>query len=182
MNNSLEETILNGVAQEINKIIEDVREEESLSNDSSSIKILIKVNKRIDSWMTSARELINVDDSKIEATINQAKMELTRKAKEEAANEIAQIVVSGHGNVTERVAEYTDNLKKQGFYLDEEEKEHEVTNYESTPVRSKKLARDLINESRYTRTSGSSPRSSAYDSGQSYGCSGGSSGCGGGGC
>lgn len=170
---SLEQIILNGITEEVEKIIERVKEEEALANNTSAVNVLINVNRAIKAWMMNASDLVNIDDEKIEATIKKAKEEVTRAAKEEVGNEIANIVVQGKGNVTEKVAEYLANLKSQGIELDEVEQE-EI--HEERKDANKKLVRNLLS----TPTSEYSSRKSERACQDSSGCGGGSTGCGGG--
>lgn len=180
MDNSFNEKILNDVAQEIEKIITQVKEEEEMVNNTSAIDILKKVNKRINNWMEDSSILISFHDERIEEIIEESKKEITQAAKNEIAFHIASIVTDGKGSVTERISAYAESLKEEGIDFDNKE---EKDSQEIKPARNKALAHTLINHTPVTPRRSESRRYNRYEDEGYSGCGGGSSsGCGGGGC
>lgn len=186
MKRSFEEKILDGVIQEIEAIIAEVKEAEGQANNTSPIDILIKVNKKVEEWYDESSELLNLDSDKIEKAIERAKETITLEAKNKVASDIAEIVTDGKGNVTKRISDYTKELKKQGidFNLEGEEEKKESSRNVSKERRiamlHSSLNRPLDTPAKKERsyTSYRSYESECHD----YGCGGGSGGCGGGGC
>lgn len=117
------ESIKTGFISQIEEIINEAKLKAKEDN-LSAIDTLILINNNISSWISSINGMIHIDDELL-ANVARLKMPFVSAAKKEVAMEVSKIIENEQSNVTSKINDFINNLKKKGIDLDGDSKENQ---------------------------------------------------------
>lgn len=108
--------IRSGFISQIEEIISETKltsEEKNLN----AIDTLALVNDNINSWISSINGVLNIDEELL-TKVAELKSPFVSAAKKEIALEVAKIIENESTNITSKINDYMNTLKKKGIDLD----------------------------------------------------------------
>lgn len=133
------ESIKAGFISQIEEIISDAKLKAQEDN-LSAIDTLVLVNNNISSWISSINGMIHIDDELL-GMVAVLKKPFVSAAKKEVAMEVSKIIENEQSDVTLKINDFINNLKKKGIDLDGDSKEDkkETTTRNDTDVNSRTM-------------------------------------------
>lgn len=116
MQNKFLESIKREFINQIEEIIT-VTKKEAEKQKLSSIDTLALINNNINDWISSVSIMIHVDDELL-TQVAILKKPFVSAAKKEVALEIAKIIENESSDVTSKINDYLNSVKKKGLDLD----------------------------------------------------------------
>lgn len=183
------ESIRAGFISQIEEIISETKlfsEEKELN----AIDTLVLVNNNISSWISSINGMFHIDEELL-TKVAELKRPFVSAAKKEVASEVAKIIENESTDVTSKINDFMNGLKKKGIDLDGDNKKEEKRT--TTTLGSQTHSRPIetstrdseslfgLSRQRVLKKEVERPRRSTSDCPPDS-CGGSSGGCGGGGC
>lgn len=175
------ESIRTGFINQIEEIISETKLS-SEENELNAVDTLVLVNNNISSWISSINGIINVDEELL-TKVAELKRPFVSAAKKEVALEVSKIIENESTDITSKISNFMNELKKKGLDLDGDNKKSD--NRTTTPAiqSTKTSVYDSVfgaSKQQVLKREIEKPRrNTSYCPPESCG---GSSGCGGGGC
>ena len=138
------ESIKAGFVSQIEEIINEAKlksEEDNLS----AIDTLVLVNNNISSWISSINGMIHIDDELL-TKVASLKKPFVSAAKKEVAMEVSKIIENEKSDVTSKINDFMNGLKKKGIDLDGDSKEDKI---DKTPKIDTEMPSKTIDTSSY---------------------------------
>lgn len=110
------ESVRSGFISQIEEIIS-----ETSTFNLSAIDTLILVNDNISSWISSINGIFHVDEELLDK-VAELKRPFVSAAKKEIASEVAKIIENESTDVTSKINDFMNGLKKKGIDLDGDNK------------------------------------------------------------
>lgn len=180
------ESVRSGFISQIEEIISETKLS-SGEKELNAIDTLVLVNDNISSWISSINGMFHVDEELL-TKVAELKRPFVNAARKEIASEVSKIIENESTDVTLKINDFMNELKKKGIDLDgDNKKEDKRTTTLESPTYSRPIeisTRDLessfgLSRQRVLKREVERPRRSSSDCPPDS-C-GGSSGCGGGG-
>lgn len=183
------ESVRAGFISQIEEIISETKLS-SEENKLNAIDTLVLVNNNIGSWISSINGMFHIDEELL-TKVAELKRPFVSDAKKEVASEVAKIIENESTDVTSKINDFMNGLKKKGIDLDGDNKKEEKESI--TPLETKTYSRPIqtsthdseasfgISRQRVLKREVEKTRSSTFDC-LPDNCGGSSVGCGGGGC
>lgn len=117
------EIVRSGFISRIEEIISETKLV-SEKNNLNAIDTLILVNRNIGSWISSINGMFHTDEELL-TKVAELKRPFVSAAKKEVAREVANIIENESTDVTKKINDYMNGLKKKGIDLDGDSKKKE---------------------------------------------------------
>lgn len=117
------ESVRAGFISQIEEIISETKissEEKKLN----AIDTLVLVNNNISSWISSINGMFHIDEELL-TKVAELKRPFVSAAKKEVASEVAKIIENESTDVTSKINDFMNGLKKKGIDLDGDDKKEE---------------------------------------------------------